>query len=398
MGFLRAVGDMVGADWVGGKLGEVMTPKDTGSPEFRKRQAVREYNILLDRTGQGEPQESACLECIAAGKAQRRQARHDLIREAQNTAALEGDPARKQQVLEAADRLAKDMDRVEDAKLALHTYTANEDEANQAEFLKPLRDQAPPGFKRPSLEQVAEDFGVDTEKLRKMVSNPDNPSQKIMIYERDMAVLGPGPKYTVAFRGSTTDPRDWNNNGRNEMGFEAPHQKNAARLGEFLGAGAKDNKKSINELISAAGHSKGGSEAQAFAAASGAGARVFNPAGFDPSKYEESKGVKPEDMRIDRTTVLNRDNEGKVLKEGTDPLYYSQHEGAPRFLMKKPITNGPPRELRPIDPNLSVPSKEQSDTEPHSMLQVVEALERDKKADEAALVTYSSSAAQGSAL
>ena len=56
--------------------------------------------------------------------------------------------------------------------------------------------------------------------------------------------------------------------------------------------------------------------------------------------------------------------------------------------MKKPVTSGPPRELAPIDPNLSVPSEEQSDTEARSMLQVIEALERDKEADQNALKDY----------
>jgi hypothetical protein len=53
--------------------------------------------------------------------------------------------------------------------------------------------------------------------------------------------------------------------------------------------------------------------------------------------------------------------------------------------MKRPVTNGIPRELAPIDPNLSVWSEEQSSTEAHSMLQIIEALERDKKADEEVL-------------
>ena len=72
------------------------------------------------------------------------------------------------------------------------------------------------------------------------------------------------------------------------------------------------------------------------------------------------------------------------------PLYFAQHRSFTRLIMKKSVTKGPPRELRPIDPNLSVPSQEQSDAEAHSMLQVIEALERDKTSDQNALAEYTS--------
>lgn len=372
---------------IAGKLGELATPKESGSQEFRLRQAIREYNALLDRTNPTAPGSSPSVACITSEKAARRRNRHELIRKAQNNAADERDPAKRRQLLATADRLAKDMDRVEDAKLSLHAYTANEDPDKQQDFLKPLRDQAPPGFKMASLDQVAEDFGVDRQELDGFLHGKDSASQKIMIYERDTNILGPGPKYTIAFRGSTQDPRDWNNNGRNEAGFEAPHQKNAALLGVFLKQGAKEKGQSFDILMSCTGHSKGGSEAQAFAAATGCAARVFNPAGFDPAQYAETVGVNINKMRIDRTTVVDRSNGGQMLpstkaKAHTDPLYYAQHNGVSSYIMKKPVTNGPPRELSPVDPNLSVPSPEQSEAEAHSMLQVIEGLERDKKADE----------------
>jgi hypothetical protein len=376
---------------IAGKLGELKTPKDTGSPEFKQRQAIREYNALLERTDPTAPAGAPSMKCITSEKAVRRQKRRDLIRSAENKAASEPDPVKKQKVREAAKRLSQDMDRVEDARLSLHTYTANEDQAKQADFLKPLRDQVPPGFKMASLDQMAQDFGVDATKLKKLVQNEANPSQRIMVYERDEEVLGQGPKYTFAFRGSTRDNADWNNNGRNEAGFEAPHQKNAARLGAYLQDGAVSNGKDVDTLVTATGHSKGGSEAQAFAAASGCSARVFNPAGFDPKQYVLTRSVKQEEMRIDRTTIIDHDKDGKVIESTpnsphTDPLYYAQYQGLSQHVMKKPVTSGSPRELTPIDPNLSVPSDEQSDTEAHSMLQVIEALERDKKADQDILV------------
>jgi hypothetical protein len=289
-------------------------------------------------------------------------------------------------MMETADRLSKDMDRVEDARLSLHTYTANED-GPQEKFLKPLRDQAPPGFKTASLDKVAEDFGVDKQKLASLIKSTNDPSQKIMIYERDTELLGPGPKYTVAFRGSTLAKADWNNNGRNEAGVEAPHQVNAANLGAFLSKGSMKSGHTIGSMLCATGHSKGGSEAQAFAAASGCSARIFNPAGFDPKQYAGTRGAEIEDMRIDRTTVIDRDTDG-TLKPSSDPLYYAQHQGVTQFIMKKPVTTGPPRELLPINSNLSVPCDEQSDTEAHSMIQIIEAMERDKRADQEMLKRY----------
>lgn len=228
---------------------------------------------------------------------------------------------------------------------------------------------------------------MDERELKTMLDDP-NSSQRIMIYERDEAILGSGPKYTVAFRGSTNDPRDWNNNGRNEMGLEAPHQANAAALGKLMRRGARMQGKEIDELVSTTGHSKGGSEAQAFAAASGASARVFNPAGFDASQYSETNAATADTIRVDRTSIIDRAGSGAVLEARTDPLYYAQHEGMARFVMKKPLGEGTVRELGPVDPSLASLSQVQSDTEPHSMLQVVEALERDKSSDQAALTAY----------
>ncbi|UFS72074.1 hypothetical protein LPW11_07740 [Geomonas sp. RF6] len=376
-----------------GKLGEMKTPERTGSPEFKKRQAIREYNALLDRTDPTQPAGAPNMPCLRSEKASRRKKRHDLIRKAQNNAAIEADPAKKTAILASADRLAKDMDRVEDARLALHTYTANEVEAEQEAFLKPLRNEAPPGFKMASLDEMAEDFGVDKAKLTDLLNPEKNPSQRIMVYERDVELLGPGPKYTIAFRGSTLDEADWNNNGQNEAGFEAPHQANAAALGIFLAKGAEKKSLDIDTLVSATGHSKGGSEAQAFAAASGSSARIYNPAGFDPAQYSLTHNVRPSQMRIDRTTVIDRDADGEMiestpLEPHTDPLYFAQHCGITQFIMKKPVTTGPPRELAPIDPDLSVPSTEESNTEAHSMLQVIEALERDKRRDQGGLNSY----------
>uniref|UniRef100_C6E147 Phospholipase n=1 Tax=Geobacter sp. (strain M21) TaxID=443144 RepID=C6E147_GEOSM len=377
---------------IAGKLGELNSPQDSGSPEFKKRQAIREYNALLDRTDPTEPAGDPCMKCLSSQKGRRRNERHDLIRKVQNDAAAEPNHVVQMRMLETADRLSKDMDRVEDARLSLHTYTANED-GPQEEFLKPLRDQAPPGFKIASLDKVADDFGVNPEALKDMLNNKEYPSQKIMIYERDPDILGSIPKYTIAFRGSTTDKGDWNNNGRNEAGVEAPHQKKAAELGSFLAEGATAKGESIDTLVEATGHSKGGSEAQAFAAASGCVARVFNPAGFSPSQYDETAGVSEEDMRIDKTIVIDKDINGNVLPSTnknvhTDPLYYAQHVALTKFVMKKPVKSSPTRELSPIDPDLAVPCKEQSETEAHSMLQVIEAMERDKKADQEALIRY----------
>jgi hypothetical protein len=98
-------------------------------------------------------------------------------------------------------------------------------------------------------------------------------------------------------------------------------------------------------------------------------------------------------MRVDRTTVIARGADGEILSSSekevrTDPLYYAQHQGLTQLVMTKPVTTGPPRELAPIDPDLSVPCKEQSDTEAHSMLQVIEAMERDKRSDQETLKKY----------
>ena len=84
---------------IAGKLGELKTPKETGSPAFNRRQAVREYNALLDRTDPSEPGGSPCVRCITSEKAARRKNRHELIRRTQNNALLETDPVRKKKDL-----------------------------------------------------------------------------------------------------------------------------------------------------------------------------------------------------------------------------------------------------------------------------------------------------------
>ncbi|NDB69371.1 MAG: DUF2974 domain-containing protein [Methylocystaceae bacterium] len=373
---------------IGGIVGEMTGPgKDTSSIEFKRRQAIREYNDLLGRSDTSEPIENVCIPCLTNEKGKRRKKRHDLIRAAQNHAAQEHDKDKQKAIKETIDRFTKDMERVEDAKLCQYTYTANEVPENQPAFLRELKTQPPPGFKNVDLDQVAEEFGVDKDELSAILDNKDDPTQKIMIFERDKDVLGQPPKYTVAMRGSTSDSRDWNNNGKNEIGVKAPHQENAVRLGRLLRDSANAKGQSIDKLVSVTGHSKGGSEAQAFAAGAGSSARVFNPAGFDPKQYGIAPSVS-NNMRIDRTIVVARDSDGNEIKLKTDPLHYAQEHGVTQYVMKKPVTTGAPRELEYIDPNLSVPSVEQSKTEAHSMLQVIEGLERDKISDQTALERY----------
>ena len=50
---------------IAGKLGELQAPEDNGSPEFKKRQAIREYNALLDRTDPTEPAGDPCMKCLS---------------------------------------------------------------------------------------------------------------------------------------------------------------------------------------------------------------------------------------------------------------------------------------------------------------------------------------------
>lgn len=126
-------------NWIA-KAKTVVLPE---SAEFKKNQAIREYNALLGTTGTDTPEKGVCMPCLAASKGLRRQERQELMRAAQNKAV--GDPVSGGRIWAATNRLAGDMDRVEDARLAQHTYTANE-MAPQASFLKALGKSAPPGF------------------------------------------------------------------------------------------------------------------------------------------------------------------------------------------------------------------------------------------------------------
>ena len=155
---------------IAGYVGEKMAPKapKKADAELDAKQSIREYNALTDRMSSMPPAECVCTSCLAAGKANRRKDRHNLILKAKNAAWNERDPAKKEEIKRVAERLGKDMDRVEDAKLSQYTYTANSDENSQPEYLRQIRNQPPPGFRTADISKMADDFGVNEAKLKKL--------------------------------------------------------------------------------------------------------------------------------------------------------------------------------------------------------------------------------------
>jgi len=188
------------ADTIKGKLAPTLARKKSRALQDaadRKTDEMRQYEYVVARDSVlGELSAlpvSATQECISNAKAARRKERLELV----NSQVL-----CPRHVAEAA-RLRKDMDEVENMRCAKHVYLADDPYAPPE-----LRDNPPPGFMKPTPEQL-EEMGLDGEML-----SPKKSNFRAAVYIKDPVVWGanPKPRTVVAFRGSTTAEDDWNNN------------------------------------------------------------------------------------------------------------------------------------------------------------------------------------------
>lgn len=96
---------------------------------------------------------------------------------------------------------------------------------------------------------------------------------------------GADKQYVVAFRGSTSDRRDWETNGKQAMGLSTPHYTAALSIGRKLAQAGVTN-------VTMTGHSLGGGLASAAALASGRNAQTFNAAGLSDATINQANNIR----------------------------------------------------------------------------------------------------------
>ena len=96
---------------------------------------------------------------------------------------------------------------------------------------------------------------------------------------------GADKQYVVAFRGSTSDRRDWEANGKQAIGLSTPHYTAALAIGRKLAQAGVTN-------VTMTGHSLGGGLASAAALASGRNAQTFNAAGLSDATINQANTIR----------------------------------------------------------------------------------------------------------
>jgi len=106
---------------------------------------------------------------------------------------------------------------------------------------------------------------------------PDKSGFRAEIYLPDKAILGPGAKPVLTFKGTDSDQNeDWLNNARQGAGMQSDYYDRAMRVALAL----NDSLGGDNKRFEITGHSLGGGLASAAAAVTGAHTTTFNSAGL----------------------------------------------------------------------------------------------------------------------
>ena len=239
---------------------------------------------------------SATQKCITSAKAQRRKERMELVNK-----ALESCP----DCLEEAQRLRGNMDEVKNMRCAKHVYLANDKNAPAD-----LRDNPPPGFIKATPEQLK------SMRLTQKMLTPKGSQFRAAVYMKDPAVWGPNPDpaSVIAFRGSTPEKEDWDNNFAQGVDREAPYYKRAVEIGNKLAeSGVR---------IRIVGHSLGGGLASAAQGGSGLDASTYNAAGLHPNtvaRYSQDR----EHVQAEAERIAAYRIEGEILTKTQESLWGS---------------------------------------------------------------------------
>jgi hypothetical protein len=303
--------------------------------------------------------ENAVQACPIQNKAARRQERLDTIDKAGDVAVTLPESERSP-INAAASRLRKDMDEVETARAAAHTYLKYGDQTNMPDSLKAIAQLAPEGM-LPATDDELKNMGLTQEMLV-----PPESDFRAAVYKLDPSVWGKEyeERYVVAFRGSTLSKQDWRENMRQGVNEYSEYYKNAVEIGQ------KISKSPLSGSVQLTGHSLGGGLASAASGGGGLPATTFNSAGLnlntvgryaaDPKAFSN-----PANIRGYRT-------EGEVLTG------MQENSLLATLGLAKPAVAGEKIDLPPLNPNL--PAEEL-----HSMDNMIAAMEKRKQADEATL-------------
>lgn len=321
------------------------------TPEMRQRTYdAGRRSILGDFTAADPKVVQAC----SSAKAARRQERLDLVSRAIVTCPEHAG---------TAARLRRDMDEVENMRCARHVYATPKSDLGPA----------PPGFREPTEEDLAR-MGL----TKDMLESSDRPGFRAAVYIKDPDVWGPDPDpaAVLAFRGSTPERVDWENNFAQGMNLESPYYRQAVTIGDKLAAsGAK---------VQIAGHSLGGGLASAAQGASGLPCSTYNAAGLHPETVRRYLG--PDQAAPGDPSAINAIRvRGEVLtatqEEGVLGWFAHDAVGQKRDL-PPPLT---PEEFAQKQDAGLIDIREDYATHLHGMDVVIESMEQQKTADQAAL-------------
>lgn len=226
-----------------------------------------------------------------------------LIDQAEAKAQQTGNPELKA----TADRLRSEYDALQKSKLAADVY-----HFDNIEGAKP-----PVGWTRASSLSDAQlaQYGLSRADL-----NPgqDATGFRAELYLPDKSVFGADARPVLAFRGSTSDLRDWMANGKQGLGQQTDYYDRAMSAAMKLNAATGGD-------FEITGHSLGGGLASAASAVTGAKTTTFNAAGLHDATAERflaAFGQKPADTS---KSVTGYQVQGELLTS----LQESVHDVSP---------------------------------------------------------------------
>ena len=305
---------------------------------------------------------TASQECICNVKAARRKERLELV-----SSEVVACP---RHAAEGA-RLRRGMDEVENMRCAKHVYLANDPNAPPE-----LRDNPPPGFIKPTEEQL-QNMGINYKML-----NPVKSNFRAAVYMKEPVVWGddPKPEAVLALRGSTPADEDWQNNFNQDANKEAPYYENAVQIGNALA--------SMHANIHFVGHSLGGGLASAAQGGSGLTASTYNSSGLHPAtvaRYsQDAQHMAAEAGKITAIRV-----KGEVLTKTQECLWGSKGLSliaSDAVGIKRDITPSHNEAyLEQLKGQKAADPTETYDTYLHGMDEVIDSTEKSKSSDEMVL-------------
>lgn len=348
MGWIDAIKGAVARRLGAWKASGLQAAQAKKTPEMLQRELASSQRAML---GEFSSQPSEWVQrCIVQAKAARRQQRLALIDK-----AVGGCPDH----LDTATRLRRDMDEVEHMRAAKAVYGARD-----------AVPEVPPGFKAATPDDLA-GLGLTQQDL-----TPPESSFTAAVYMKDPAVWGARaePAAVVAFRGSTIQQQDWQNNFAQGMNSESAYYRNAVSIGRALADSGTP--------VHIVGHSLGGGLASAAQGASGLPASTFNAAGLHPDTVARyaGQGFAAQPAQIKALRV-----QGEVLTKTQEEGWMSRlmHEAVGQKTDLAPATSKEAfeamKQAQLLDP------KEDYATFLHGMDEVIGSMEARKSTDEGAL-------------